>query len=272
MKKLSAIAVCLVFMLALTLVSCGRNGEPAAQSGLNSSVSEFLSSITMEISSNISSISSASSSETSEISSVQSSRTSSSGTSSMASVKTSTSRPGSTSSRQQSPPASSSPLICIPAQPALPESIPEPDPQPQPASSSQPVPSSQPSIQSEPAPSSQPEPSEASPPFVSDTSVEDYINKKSDMVNQIILTMGYEGFLCGIYARDNSFVISLGLIIDIGDNNDIMKEYLEQLFDQLSPFFENILYQMRVEVPSAKSVIVEAFDIYGNIITSREYK
>lgn len=92
------------------------------------------------------------------------------------------------------------------------------------------------------------------------------------MVNQIILTMGYEGFLCGIYARDNSFVISLGLIIDIGDNNDIMKEYLEQLFDQLSPFFENILYQMRVEVPSAKSVIVEAFDIYGNIITSREYK
>lgn len=295
MKKLSAITVCLVFMLALTLVSCGSSEEPAAQSGLSSSVSEILSSITMEISSNISSISSASSSETSEISSVQS-RTSSSSTSSRASSRTTTSRSGSTSSRQQSSQASSRPLISIPTQPqpTLPEIIPEPDPQPQPVPSSQPTPSSQPVTPSEPEPSSQPEPSQPSPSSQPDTSseavpsssvsststvsssvtydsVEDYINENRDIIDEIVASMEQDGITGDIYARGNSLVFSLKFTIDIGDTS-VIKEYLDQMLDEGASLFESIVYEMRFEIPSAESVIVEYLDMDGNVITSKEYK
>ena len=66
-------------------------------------------------------------------------------------------------------------------------------------------------------------------------------------------------------------VFSFRLTIDIGDTSEL-EVYLEQYFSQLEPAFISILDEMRLEIPSAESIILEYLDINGNTIASKEFK
>ncbi len=249
MKRNILIAVCITILLVLTVTACDKHGESDAPNSSADSMSEQSNDITAAFSAALTPV--ASYSPEASLSSIGSSseqNISSEFPAESKSVRSNSNASTTNSSKPASSPTKIKPLTSTPTSAAPPQ-------QP-----------------SQPAPSSVPEAPQSSvpaPPVYG--SVADYIDKNRDMIEELKASVQQEDMSTDIYASGNSMVFSFRLTIDIGDTSEL-EVYLEQYFSQLEPAFISILDEMRLEIPSAESIILEYLDINGNTIASKEFK
>ena len=268
MKRNLSIVLCIMILLVLTISGCGKNDDTLSD---GSSSSNALSDLTANISSSLSDTQF--SSNVSSSSQTESTVSASSAASSSSSARRSSSSAGRTSSKPTSSrtvthidtpsqPVISAPPASTPSQLLPPTSTPPVSSQPEPSSSS--LPSSVPET-----PSSTP--SSSAPTLPVYDSVADFIEKNSDMIEEMKASIQQEDMTVDVYARENSMVFSIQFMIDIGDTS-LLKEYFEQYFAQLEPSSSGFLDEMRIQIPSAESIIFELLDVNGNMIASKEFK
>lgn len=241
-------------MLVLTVTACDKHGESDAPNSSADSMSEQSNDITAAFSAALTPVASYSpeaSAASAESSSEQNILSEPSAESKAVNSNEGDNAGAASSSKPASSPTKIKPLTSTPTSAAPPQ---------------------QPSQPSQPAPSSVPEAPQSSvpaPPVYG--SVADYIDKNRAMIEEVKASMQQEGMSTDVYARGNSMVFSFRLTIDIGDTSEL-EVYLEQYFSQLEPAFISILDEMRLEIPSAESIILEYLDINGNTIASKEFK
>ena len=249
MKRNILIAVCITILLVLTVTACDKHGESDAPNSSADSMSEQSNDITAAFSAALTPV--ASYSPEASLSSIGSSseqNISSEFPAESKSVRSNSNASTTNSSKPASSPTKIKPLTSTPTSAAPPQ-------QP-----------------SQPAPSSVPEAPQSSvpaPPVYG--SVADYIDKNRDMIEELKASVQQEDMSTDIYASGNSMVFSFRFTVDIGDTSEL-EAYFEQYFSQLEPAFISILDEMRLEIPSAESIILEYLDINGNTIASKEFK
>lgn len=251
MKRNILIAVCITILLVLTVTACDKHGESDAPNSSADSMSEQSNDITAAFSAALTpaaSYSPEAPAASAESSSEQNILSEPSAESKAVNSNEGDNAGAASSSKPASSPTKIKPLTSTPTSAAPPQ-------QP-----------------SQPAPSSVPEAPQSSvpaPPVYG--SVADYIDKNRDMIEELKASVQQEDMSTDIYASGNSMVFSFRLTIDIGDTSEL-EVYLEQYFSQLEPAFISILDEMRLEIPSAESIILEYLDINGNTIASKEFK
>lgn len=252
MKRNILIAVCITILLVLTVTACDKHGESDAPNSSADSMSEQSNDITAAFSAALTPVASYSpEASLSSIGSCSEQNISSEFPAESKSVRSNSNASTTNSSKPASSPTKIKPLTSTPTSAAPPQ---------------------QPSQPSQPAPSSVPEAPQSSvpaPPVYG--SVADYIDKNRAMIEEVKASMQQEDMSTDIYASENSMVFSFRLTIDIGDTSEL-EAYFEQYFSQLEPAFISILDEMRLEIPSAESIILEYLDINGNTIASKEFK
>lgn len=249
MKRNILIAVCITILLVLTVTACDKHGESDAPNSSADSMSEQSNDITAAFSAALTPV--ASYSPEASLSSIGSSseqNISSEFPAESKSVRSNSNASTTNSSKPASSPTKIKPLTSTPTSAAPPQ-------QP-----------------SQPAPSSVPEAPQSSvpaPPVYG--SVADYIDKNRAMIEEVKASMQQEGMSTDVYARGNSMVFSFRFTVDIGDTSEL-EAYFEQYFSQLEPAFISILDEMRLEISSTESNILECLGINENIIASKEFK
>lgn len=83
--------------------------------------------------------------------------------------------------------------------------------------------------------------------------------------------MGGTGLSLDVNARDNSLVYSYRYTQSIGDS-ELVKDALESGFDKIKETYKETLKELKKQVPSIESVIIEYLDMDGSLITSCEVK
>lgn len=73
-------------------------------------------------------------------------------------------------------------------------------------------------------------------------------------------------------ARGNSLAYVLRFKEDTGLENGMMANALDSTLNTMTSTFTGVLEELKKEVPSAESVIVEYQDVNGEVITSKEFK
>lgn len=102
-----------------------------------------------------------------------------------------------------------------------------------------------------------------------DKTVEDYIKENKESFDVFKQSMGGTGLELDISARENSLVYSHRYTFMINDIETV-KETLEQGFESVKESYVITLDALKIAVPTAQSIILEYFDIDGNLITSCE--
>lgn len=101
--------------------------------------------------------------------------------------------------------------------------------------------------------------------------IQEYVEQNAEQLDSISSSFEGTGINMDILARGNSLVYSCQYTMDIGDT-DLIKSTLDSSLDASSSTYESVLSLLKLQVPSAESVIVEYLDMDGNVITSKEYK
>ncbi len=113
--------------------------------------------------------------------------------------------------------------------------------------------------------------SEASSSSSDGMTIQEYVEQNAEQLDSISSSFEGTGINMDILARGNSLVYSCQYTMDIGDT-DLIKSTLDSSLDASSSTYESVLSLLKLQVPSAESVIVEYLDMDGNVITSKEYK
>lgn len=113
--------------------------------------------------------------------------------------------------------------------------------------------------------------SEASSSSSDGMTIQEYVEQNAEQLDSISSSFEGTGKNMDILARGNSLVYSCQYTMDIGDT-DLIKSTLDSSLDASSSTYESVLSLLKLQVPSAESVIVEYLDMDGNVITSKEYK
>lgn len=101
--------------------------------------------------------------------------------------------------------------------------------------------------------------------------LEKYIADNQEQIDTMKNAMGETGMNLDVAARGNSLVYSYRFTEDLGDT-EIIKQALDATMDQQASTFETVLTQLKAEISSAESVIIEYLDKDGGVILSKEYK
>lgn len=101
--------------------------------------------------------------------------------------------------------------------------------------------------------------------------LEAYIAGMQSEIDAMEAEMAEQGMSIKVEARGNSLVYSYQFSEDIADL-ETMKAAFEQSMESSSSVFENILTQIKAEIPSAESIIVEYLTKDGTEIYSKEFK
>ncbi len=100
-------------------------------------------------------------------------------------------------------------------------------------------------------------------------SVESYISSVQSEIDTLKKSVDGTGMKLDVTARGNSMVYSFQYDIEL---DETQKEALGTAMDQQASTFQQGYTDLKKQVPSAESVIVEYLDKNGKVIVSKEYK
>lgn len=101
--------------------------------------------------------------------------------------------------------------------------------------------------------------------------LQSYINSIQSQLDEVLDVYAQQGLSIQVVARGNSLAYVYRYTIDIADIATARQQLASALAMQASTF-ENVLKELKNEVPSAESVIVEYQAKDGSVIYSKEYK
>ena len=99
----------------------------------------------------------------------------------------------------------------------------------------------------------------------------EYIASVQSEIDEMTASLAAQGLNMKVEARGNSLVYVYQYAEDLADI-DTMKVALEQSMEGTASTFDTILAQLKAEIPSAESIIVEYLSKDGTLIYSREFK
>lgn len=103
------------------------------------------------------------------------------------------------------------------------------------------------------------------------TTLEEYVEANKETFETLKGSLKNSGMNLNITARENSLVYTYTFDKEITDPATI-KTGLDKGLETQKDTYESVCESLRTAIPSVESVIVEYYDVDGNLITSREYK